>query len=195
MFNNFIGVYENVLPAPNCQDLIDFFETSDKLGLTYSRQQKGPFEHTPKTLVHDDQLLLPSTCLELAHSTVIKDFVTAFWNVPYKKYAEEYDVIQGFDKHTVYSFKMQRTQIGGGFHYWHAEQTNKASSDRFLTFTCYLNDVDEGGETEFLYYPKRVKATQGTFLLFPGGFTHTHRGNPPISNTKYIVTGWVQFCS
>lgn len=25
------------------------------------------------------------------------------------------------------------------------------------------------------------------------GFTHTHRGNPPISGTKYIITGWVEF--
>jgi len=24
-------------------------------------------------------------------------------------------------------------------------------------------------------------------------FTHTHRGNPPLSNAKYIVTGWTEF--
>ena len=26
--------------------------------------------------------------------------------------------------------------------------------------------------------------------IFPAGFMHTHRGNPPISNDKYILTGW-----
>ena len=195
MTNNFIGIYENALPASSCQELIDFFEKSDELGLTYSRQQAGPFEQTPKVLVNDDQLFLPSTCLELINSDVIKDFLATFWDEAYKKYVAEYDIIQKFDRHNIYSFKMQRTQIGGGFHYWHAEQTCRISSDRLLAFTCYLNDVEEGGETEFLYYPKRVKATQGTFLIFPGSFTHTHRGNPPISNTKYIVTGWLQFCS
>jgi hypothetical protein len=61
-----------------------------------------------------------------------------------------------------------------------------------MTFILYLNDIDEGGETEFLYYPKRVKAKQGRLILWPAGFTHTHRGNPPLSNTKYVMTGWIE---
>jgi hypothetical protein len=30
-------------------------------------------------------------------------------------------------------------------------------------------------------------------LIFPAGFTHTHRGNRPESNDKYIITSWVLF--
>ena len=55
----------------------------------------------------------------------------------------------------------------------------------------YLNDIDEGGETEFLYQHKRVPPKAGTIVIWPTGFSHTHRGNPPLSNTKYIVTGWL----
>ena len=54
----------------------------------------------------------------------------------------------------------------------------------------YLNDVKEGGETEFLYHSKRIKAEKGKIIIFPTDFMHTHRGNPPISNSKYILTGW-----
>ena len=54
----------------------------------------------------------------------------------------------------------------------------------------YLNDVEEGGETEFLYQPKRIKAEKGKIVIFPADFMHTHRGNPPISNEKYVLTGW-----
>jgi hypothetical protein len=57
----------------------------------------------------------------------------------------------------------------------------------------YLNDVEEGGETEFLYFSKRVKPKQGTLLLFPASFTHTHRGNPPLSGTKYIMNTWLEY--
>jgi len=30
-------------------------------------------------------------------------------------------------------------------------------------------------------------------LLWAAGYTHTHRGNPPLKDTKYIITGWVEF--
>lgn len=49
------------------------------------------------------------------------------------------------------------------------------------------------GETEFLYYPRRIKPKQGTLIVFPGAFTHAHRGNPPLSGDKYIITGWIEF--
>jgi hypothetical protein len=55
----------------------------------------------------------------------------------------------------------------------------------------YLNDIVEGGETEFLHQRKRIKPKKGTVLLFPPYFTHTHRGNPPLSNEKYAITGWM----
>jgi hypothetical protein len=66
------------------------------------------------------------------------------------------------------------------------------ATDRICSWGVYLNTVEQGGETEFLYYPKRIKPTTGTLILWPAGYTHAHRGNPPISNTKYILTGWVE---
>ena len=86
--------------------------------------------------------------------------------------------------------KVQETDIGGGYHIWHCEQGNIDTQDRVLTWTIYLNDVEEGGETEFLYQSRRIKSEKGNIVIFPAYFTHTHRGNPPISNKKYRVTGW-----
>ena len=57
----------------------------------------------------------------------------------------------------------------------------------------YLNDVQEGGETEFFYQDLKIKPKKGTMVIAPAGFTHTHRGNKPISNDKYILTSWVLF--
>jgi hypothetical protein len=56
----------------------------------------------------------------------------------------------------------------------------------------YLNDVDDGGETEFLYQSKRYKPVKGRVLIWPAGFTHVHRGNPPLSGEKYIATSWLE---
>ena len=59
----------------------------------------------------------------------------------------------------------------------------------------YLNDVEEGGETEFLYQSRRIKPKQGTMVICPASFTHTHRGNPPLKGNKYMINGWIEFDS
>ena len=45
---------------------------------------------------------------------------------------------------------------------------------------------------EFLYQSKRFQPKRGQVLIWPGGFTHTHRGNPPLSGEKYIATSWLE---
>jgi hypothetical protein len=62
---------------------------------------------------------------------------------------------------------------------------------RIFNVMLYLNNVEEGGETEFLIQKRRIKPSAGTVVLFPSGYTRVHRGNPPISGDKYILNGWV----
>ena len=84
--------------------------------------------------------------------------------------------------------KVQETDIGGGYHIWHCENMSKQHSTRILTWILYLNDIEDGGESEWLYLSKRTSPKQGKLVLWPAGFTHTHRGNPPLKDTKYILT-------
>ena len=69
------------------------------------------------------------------------------------------------------------------------------TGSRLLLVMGYLNDVEEGGETEFLYQSKRVKSKKGRIVICPSGFTHTHRGNPPLKGNKYMINGWIEFDS
>ena len=77
-----------------------------------------------------------------------------------------------------------------GYHGWHSETNNIACASRTLVWSVYFNDVEEGGETEFLYQNRRELPRQGDVLIFPAGYTHTHRGNPPIGGDKYLITSW-----
>ena len=56
--------------------------------------------------------------------------------------------------------------------------------------SIFFNDLEDSGETEFLYQKKKIKPKAGRVLIFPGSFTHLHRGNPPYE-AKYIATGWL----
>lgn len=88
-------------------------------------------------------------------------------------------------------------QSSGGYHHWHSEiYPQNASCEtlhRALLFQFYLNDVAEGGETEFFYQQRKIEARQGRLIIAPAGFTHTHKGHVARSGDKYIVTSWILF--
>ena len=54
----------------------------------------------------------------------------------------------------------------------------------------YLNDVTDGGETEWAYQDTKIKPKKGLSVIWPSEFTHMHRGVPSKTQEKYIVTGW-----
>jgi len=87
----------------------------------------------------------------------------------------------------------------GGYFHWHSEfyphptDPEQASLHRTLLWMVYLNDVEVGGETEFYFQNLQSKPKQGTLIIAPADFTHTHRGKKPISNDKYIFTSWVMY--
>jgi hypothetical protein len=98
------------------------------------------------------------------------------------------------------NINLQKYRAGsGGYHHWHSEfyphptDARQDSLHRVLVFMYYLNDVREGGETEFLYQGVKLSPQAGSLVLFPTDFTHTHRGCVPISEDKYILTSWVLF--
>lgn len=66
-------------------------------------------------------------------------------------------------------------------------------ANRYLVFLWYLNDVAEGGETEFCDLGVRVSARAGKLLIFPPYWMFQHAGLPPVSNDKYIVSTYLLF--
>lgn len=189
--NDFIEVYENVFSKEYCDNVIACMEKSFSLGYGATRQQADDGLKTEK----DDNQIFPWMQLSSEFAMpddVHREFTGKFWSTCYPHYAGKYAALEHTDAHTIYGNKLQKTPVGGGYHVWHHEHCRR-DNNRILAYIVYLNDVEEGGETEFLYQHKRVKPKQGTLVIFPAGFTHTHRGNPPLSNTKYIMTGWVEY--
>jgi hypothetical protein len=92
---------------------------------------------------------------------------------------------------------IQRYRKGaGGYLHWHSEiwpEENFEALHRIVFWMYFLNDVDEGGETEFFFQNRKIKPKKGTCVIAPAGFTHTHRGNIPLSSDKYIATSWLLY--
>lgn len=187
--NKFVGIFENAFSKEYCERLIKAYDTAIEAGFGQTRQDTEDFSKLKKA---DTQLFNTPENIQIPLVN-IQEFSEIFWNKCYPIYEKEFAPLKESARHTNYSFKMQRTDLCEGYHVWHYESCNRNVCQRLLTWMLYLNDVEEGGETEFLYQSMRVKPKQGTLLIWPAAFTHTHRGNPPLSNVKYVVTGWTEF--
>tara|TARA_B100001059_G_scaffold54355_1_gene48804 strand:- start:200 stop:766 length:567 start_codon:yes stop_codon:yes gene_type:complete len=178
-----IMISNTKVPDELCDELINYFEFV---------QEQNPSTILSNEVVHngatnrkDKSLFLDEINGELTYA------INTYLNDAAKEYCDIYNTLylnDGVIKST--KQKLQKTEIGGGFHTWHCEDTGISATNRVLVWTIYLNDVEEGGETEFLYHAYREKAEKGKICIFPANYMATHRGNPPISNEKYIATGW-----
>ena len=191
--DDFIGVFDNACPAKLCDELRSYFDIYHADGYTYDRA----FSNNEKDRLKIDDVALSMTGMNLVYEINIRGvgklFNNYFWANCYAPYASKFTALNHTDPHKVINYKLQRTLPMQGYHIWHYESMVREASDRILAFTLYLNDVEEGGETEFLYQKRRVKPKKSRCVIWPSGLTHIHRGNPPLSGDKYILTGWVQF--
>ena len=186
---DFIEIYDNALPDEWCDNYIKFFDTNKNF--QYSRDILYG-EKYKQTLVEDNAIDMLSNLQNLNLYSTMKPFMNFFWPC-YEKYVEKYSILKNMARQNVYQLKIQKTEPSQGYHVWHAEKMERNQSQRVAVIMCYLNDIIEGGETEFLYQHKRIQPKKGRILIWPSSFTHTHRGNPPLSGSKYIITGWIEF--
>jgi len=91
-------------------------------------------------------------------------------------------------------FNIQWYKPGEGFFCWHTERNESyPNNDRCLVWMTYLNDVEEGGGTEFYHQKHIVKAKKGKTLIWPADWNYTHRGQVAPHEHKYVITGWFSY--
>lgn len=189
----FIKEYNDFVTAHDCDQIIQHFDRCEALGLTENRMQFSG--HSPHEKDDSVVKLESFRSLALPESTELYRQIHNIINEAWIEYTNEFSMLKEVLVACPHLW-IQRTAKGQGYHVWHHEADNLSTSHRVATFILYLTDITEGGETEFLYQSKRVNPRQGKLVMFPAGYTHTHRGNPVLSDeVKYIVTGWLHFAT
>ena len=186
---NFIGVYDGYITKKHCQEAIDLYERQVKFKKTITRLTS---ENVSANKKKDTQLFLGPHNITVWHNTlnnVMNNFDLTFRNYLRETAAEDAFGIEGFH---YTALKLQKTLPTEGYHLWHVEHGKGFDNEcRAFVYSIYLNDVEEGGETEFLHFSRRVKPKKGRIVIWPASFPYLHRGNPPLSGEKYILTSWM----
>jgi hypothetical protein len=187
--DNFIGVYDNYISDEECDKAIKLYESENKFNNTINRissenesilrkQDKQYFANGNNINVWWEELKTMIFNYDLAWNNYLK--ITGA--------GESY----GIDKFFYTSLKIQKTLPTEGYHVWHIEHGQGYENEpRAFVFSIYLNDVKDGGETEFLHFSKRIKPKKGRIVIWPSAFPYVHRGNPPLNGKKYILTSWL----
>ena len=188
--DDFIGVFDGYFGDEIINRYLLWWKELEEMGMTQPRS--GNLSHEKDDMSYDS---FSGAFFEHNFNInyVSKPFCDIFWDKIYEQYGKKFSILKDMARHEIIEIKIQKTMPGGGYHIWHPELQSINEKGRCLVFMLYLNDVEEGGETEFLYQHKRIQPKRDRFVLWPAYFTHTHRGNPPLSGEKLILTGWVEF--
>ena len=179
-FSNFIYTERDALPKSFCNNVIEKFEKDD-------RKRQGQVGGG----VHLD--VKRSSDLSISGLDDWKSYDEGFYNSLHSALKKYRDFIpEEFYKFKALStlgndsgYQIQRTQPGD-YYIWHHDQT----TSRLVTFIWYLNDIKDGGYTEFID-GTRIQPEAGKLIIFPATWDFLHRGVSPKTETKYLCTGWV----
>jgi len=147
-----------------------------------------------------DQLVKKSTDFSLEHAGALggaDDFKQAAYLAELSGFINDYlretKILEHGGRFRMrHAPQIQWYKPGEGFYAWHVDSAY-AESDRALAFITYLNDVKDGGGTEFFHQGFVAAPRKGNTVIFAAGLTHVHRGVVSPTEHKYILTGWLHW--
>jgi hypothetical protein len=187
-----IMVIEDYVPEKTCKDMIQMAEDYINEAAIYDESEDSSKAKIDNTFFRQDlQLFIPFGFSPRGDFNLLS-YIQEMCFYSAHLYGKVFHSVIEYVKPLARNAKLQKTLTHTkGFSNWHIEQSFGDMADRALVWMLYLNDVEEGGTTEFLFQGVTIKPKTGTFVVWPAGVTHPHRGNPPYSNSKYILTGWL----
>jgi hypothetical protein len=201
-FKDLIYKVPNAISDDMCDHLIEYHTKMQNRGMSYDVDKKSDPRPFPDPDMDRIDITKSTNCLYEDHGDpkILKELNTVI-NKHFNVYGEQFNSEDFYLTDTWYVwprsnynvFQIQKYDKGVG-HYqaWHIDKDYAwPFRNREYVYMFYLNDVDEGGETQFLYCDVSIKPVKGTLVYFPTNFPFVHRGKMPISNDKYIVTGWI----
>tara|TARA_B100000787_G_scaffold129627_1_gene98514 strand:- start:1650 stop:2246 length:597 start_codon:yes stop_codon:yes gene_type:complete len=186
---NFIGCW-NIDNKSLCMDITKFFDENPQM------QSKGAtLSGINESIQKAKDITIKPLSLNDPKFSIFNDYIE-YLNQCFINYKDQYPFTKSFLKKVhIGPFVIKKYISGDHFDHVHAERMGIKGIHRVFAWMTYLNDVNEGGTTDFPHYDIKVKPEIGKTLIWPAEWTHAHKGSIVKSESKYIITGWIHFAS
>lgn len=170
-----VEVFDNAIP--NAGEIADYLERKDswnpaRIGVGEGEEIVN--KRNNKVTFFDP---LAFTCPDL-----LRKFAGTVWHY-LDDYARRYDVsFLGMENVNVNRYEP------GEYYVPHAD--DGVGQTRVISALVYLNDVVDGGQTEFIHHGVSVFPRAGRLVIFPSNYAYAHAAHPPKSGTKYSAAFW-----
>ncbi|MGL6290207.1 MAG: 2OG-Fe(II) oxygenase [Silanimonas sp.] len=179
-----VQVFDDALPAPVCEQLVQGFEALRAQQIVNGRQRRDWLSGSAWT-----ELDIGPMC-DASFKASLMDGVMHFLG----RYNEQLGLTIPVPPTAKTSeWILKRYRNGGDERFQPHFDSIGAVANRYLVFLWYLNDVAEGGETAFVDLDLAVKPKTGRLLVFPPYWMFQHEGRPPVSGDKYILSTYLLF--
>lgn len=192
--DRYVQIFDNVLLPEECEKIIKLFEKHRQhhyIGKTLGDELLYKAKHT-------NELNITSLSKENQEVSELDNLLYSKLQIYLERYVSKIheDVRSSsvnFNNIIDTGYQIQKYKKNKGYYVNHVDShiyNNKCIHNRIITYIWYLNDISEGGETNFVKNFK-IKPVAGRLLLFPSTWSYPHAGLIPISSDKYIITGWI----
>jgi hypothetical protein len=179
-----IQVFDDALPAEFCAQMVESFQRTGHLHVPNGRGYRRGFDASAWT--------------ELNISPLADAGFKGLFIKQIDEHLARYNERLGLtlpvpNRPRIEDIRIKRYRAGSDERFEPHFDALDDKANRFLVFLWYLNDVAEGGETEFCNLGIKVAPRTGRLLMFPPYWMFQHAGLAPISNDKYIVSTYLLF--
>jgi len=183
---DYIKVYDDVCSEALCRQIIDSFESQQEHHTFINRFQRPTFTEMNISQQYANKNHI-WTGIQKQTQSLFVEYVS--------KYMDELDLGPDFPaKYVFEEFRVKKYRANTDDQFSdHTDVGDYNSARRFLVCFLYLNDVEEGGTTDFPKISHSVTPKCARMLIFPPNWMYRHAGRPVVNGKKYILGTYLHY--
>ena len=183
---DYIKVYDDICDKEFCDDIIKSFNSSEDHHAYIDRLQRPTF-----TEMNISERYTARDVEWMSHQAQVQShFIEAV-----SRYVDELEMGPDFPaKYAFEEFRIKRYRQRSDDEFAdHVDVGDYNSARRFLVCFLYLNDVEDGGTTDFPKLNCQLTPKCARILVFPPNWMYRHAGRPVTKGTKYILGSYLHY--